>query len=230
MARAAKYITDKLKAAQNAGKAEWLENYVKHDIKSLGVGIPEIREIVTEAVNKLGLSGKSIREQEQILNQLMEEVYTETKLAAIIYIQLFWQQISCKTKLELLSQWFDKGWISDWNVCDWLCVRIITPLIEKDPGVTVAELIKWNRSANLWKARSSLVPFAQASNIQDHKAEIRKLASELIKRNERFCKTAVGWVLREYSKVDAIFVLDFIDEHKTSFTAEVVRNAKKYLK
>jgi hypothetical protein len=36
----------------------------------------------------------------------------------------------------------------------------------------------------------------------------------LIKREERFGKTAVGWALREYSEIDSGFVETFIDEHE----------------
>ncbi|HHJ50839.1 MAG TPA: DNA alkylation repair protein, partial [Phaeodactylibacter sp.] len=47
---------------------------------------------------------------------------------------------------------------------------------------------------------------------------------------ERFCKTAVGWVLREYSKVDEEFVLKFLSDFERWTTKEVVRNATKYIK
>jgi len=49
-----------LKSVRNADKAAWLENYVKHDIKSLGVGIPEIREIVITAEKDFLLTHISI--------------------------------------------------------------------------------------------------------------------------------------------------------------------------
>jgi hypothetical protein len=38
----------------------------------------------------------------------------------------------------------------------------------------------------------------------------------------------VGWILREYSKVDEEFVHDFLSRHVKHTTWEVKRNALKY--
>lgn len=221
-------IIKKIAEQQNPKKAEWLENYVKHDIKSLGVGIPEIRKIVKNVNAELNLTKLPEKEQIDFLNELMQNQFTENKLAAILYLQLFWQHTETKTILNLISGWFDKRWISDWNVCDWLCVRIISPQIDKSPENTIRELAKWNKDDYLWKARASLVPFAQCKSIKKHIETINEFFETLIKRNERFCKTSVGWVLREYSKLNTIFVINFLEKHKLFTTKEVVRNATKY--
>ena len=84
-----KYIENKITSIGNPDKAKWLENYVKHDIKSKGVGIPEIRQIVKEANRNNRLTERDISEQMEILNDLMSRDYTEDKLSAILYIQLF---------------------------------------------------------------------------------------------------------------------------------------------
>ena len=225
-----KHVLERLKAARNADKAAWLEKYVKHDIKSLGVGIPEIREIVKSSENEFLLTQKSVPLQIQALNVLMEQVYTESKLASIIYLQLYWKKSDNRTILELISGWFENRWISDWNVCDWLCVRLISPLIDKDPDNTIEELSKWNKDKYLWKARASLVPFAESKSIGRHIKTILSFSELLIKREERFCKTAVGWVMRQYSKNDSEFVAVFLDKHKEWLTKEVITNATKYFK
>ena len=48
MKKISKNIQDKITSIGKPDKAKWLENYIKHDIKSKGVGIPEIREIIKE--------------------------------------------------------------------------------------------------------------------------------------------------------------------------------------
>jgi 3-methyladenine DNA glycosylase AlkD len=225
-----KHILDRLKSVRNVEKAAWLENYVKHDIKSLGVGIPEIREIVQSTVKDLLLTHKSILLQIQVLNELMEQIYTESKLASIIYLQLYWKKAESGLILKLISEWFENKWISDWNVCDWLCVRLISPLIDKDAENIIEELTLWNKDQYLWKARASLVPFAESRSISKHTNTILSFSELLIKREERFCKTAVGWVLRQYSKTDNEFVTSFLDKHEKWLTKEVIANATKYLK
>lgn len=58
---------------------------------------------------------------------------------------------------------------------------------------------------------------------------MRASCQTLIRREERFAKTAVGWILREISKHDLSFVNGVIEEELAHFTVESLRNASKYL-
>ena len=51
----------------------------------------------------------------------------------------------------------------------------------------------------------------------------------LIRREERFAKTAVGWILRQLSEHDPSFVGDVIEQDSSYLTAESLRNASKTL-
>ncbi len=229
MSDSAKHIIEEIKQLQNAEKAKWLENYVKHDIKSFGVGIPEIRKIVQIFEKENQLSSQPISLQTKFLDDLMGNQFTEPKLAAIIFIQLYWKTNKPTETLQLTSKWLENDWITDWNVCDWLCVRLLSPLVDKEPQQTILEFEKWNTSTNLWRARASLVPFAQCKTIEEHISIILTFSECLIKRDERFCKTAVGWVLRQYSKINETLVIEFLERNKNWTTKEVVKNATKYL-
>lgn len=212
----------------NEKKAAWLENYVKHDIKSKGVGIPKIREIVKRSAKQYDLIKLPFEQQIILLDDLMSSVYTEDKLAAILYMQLYWKDVPASIVLKIISRWFDYKWISDWNVCDWLSVRLLSRAVDQNPKEAIGELNKWNESLNLWKARASLVPFAKCKTIAKHKTTIKKFSSKLIKREERFCKSGVGWVLRSYSKYDKKFVKAFLKDHEKWLIPEVLKNSTKY--
>ena len=120
---------------------------------------------------------KNISEQQDLLNDLMKQEYTEDKLSAILYLQLFWKGKNERQTVELISKWFDNNLITAWNVCDWLCVRILTPMLDNWTEQTLTELSKWNKDRNLWKARASLVPFAQCKTIDHHENIIKKIFS-----------------------------------------------------
>ena len=222
------HIKNQLILKADIKKASWLENYVKHQIKSRGVGIPEIRQILLEANKAYLISDSSVSSQVAFLDDLMISEYTEDKLSAILFIQLFWKNNLNAQKLELIAEWFDKNLIFDWNVCDWLCVRILAPMVDEDPDMIINVLKRWNGSDNLWKARASLVPFTSCKSIKEYIEHIEALSQTLIMRDERFCKTAVGWVLREVSKFDLDFVLNFLAENEMWVTPEVKKNALKY--
>lgn len=229
MSSISRHIQEQISSLYNEKKAKWLENYVKHNIKSKGVGIPQIRTIIKATNQSHQLQSLTIEDQLIFLNDLMSQVYTEDKLAAILYLQLFWKKAEAPLVLSTVENWLDQHWINDWNVCDWMCVRILSPLVDEHPSETVAVLASWNKAPYLWKARTSLVPFAQSKGITNHKAIIYTLCEGLIKREERFCKTAVGWALREFSKHDEQFVIDFLEKFQEWTSKEVIRNARKYI-
>jgi len=222
-------VVEELMEKSVSKKAEWWNRYLKGEIPFMGLGIPEIRKVLLDLNVSGELESLPMNRQVGLVNGLMKGHFAEQKLAAILYIQLFWLGKKKNSLiLGLISDWFDERYIFDWNTTDWLCVRLITPMIDSgDPQVTWS-LKRWNRDPYLWKARASLVPFAQAKSIRDHSTEIERFADMLIRRRERFAKTAVGWVLREYSKVDEEFVLNFLSRHVKHTTAEVKRNALKY--
>lgn len=222
-------IQSRLTALGDEKKARWLENYVKHNIQSKGVGIPQIREVVKAVAKETALTDQSPEIQVAVLNDLVKQPFTEDKLAAILYLQLYWKTANAGQLLDLTGHWFDQCWINDWNVCDWLCVRLLSPVVDRAPEHAVPIFREWNADPYLWKARASLVPFAQCKTIAKHTDTIYNFSVRLIRREERFCKTSVGWILREYSRHDPDFVTRFLDEQREWTTPEVVKNATKYL-
>jgi len=222
-------VFDEIKERATPVKAEWWNQYLKGEIPFLGVGTPDIREIFMNRDRELAFEELPMNRQVSLVNGLMRGKYAEEKLAAILYVQMYWlDRMKGSFLMNLVSDWFDDRHIHDWNTTDWLCVRIITPLVDSGDPQVIWKLKQWNRDSYLWKARASLVPFARARYISQYSKEIMQFSDILIRRNERFAKTAVGWVLREYSKHDPKFVLDFLSKHVKYTNSEVKRNALKY--
>jgi 3-methyladenine DNA glycosylase AlkD len=210
-------------------KADWWNRYMKGEIRFVGAGIPEIRALLLEMNQSEGLDQLPMNRQVNLANSLMRSKLAEHKLAAILYIQLFWLGKQKNTfLLRIISDWFDEGYIFDWNTTDWLCVKVLGPMLDSGDREVLWTLKTWNRHPYLWKARASLVPFAVSKRILEHSKHIERFSDFLIRRDERFAKTAVGWVMREYSKWDEDFVLAFLSKHVKHTPWEVKRNALKY--
>ena len=222
-------IADQIAYRGVAVKAEWWNRYLKGEITFVGTSIPEIRKLLLEMNRKVGFASLAMNRQVGIVNGLMRSNLAEHKLAAILYIQLFWLGNQKNSfLLSLISDWFTDRYIHDWNTTDWLSVKVLTPLIDSGDEKVIWTLKRWNQDPYLWKARASLVPFALSKSIGDHSKSISRFSDILIRREERFAKTAVGWVMREYSKLDEEFVLDFLSKHVKHTTWDVKRNALKY--
>ncbi len=229
MKEARRDIQAGLRQAADPNKAEWWNNYLKGAIAFIGVGTPEIRQLFLDRDREHAFTELSMNKQVSLVNGLMRGSYAEEKLAAILYVQLFWlEKMNSGFLMNLINDWFDDRYIHDWNTCDWLCVRVLAPLIDSADPKVIWKLKQWNRDPYIWKARASLVAFARSRYINQHEKEIAQFSDILIRRKERFAKTAVGWVLREYSREDPDFVLDFLARHASYVTGEVKRNALKY--
>ena len=227
MHQVAQEILEALNEFQDTKKAAWLENYVKHDIKALGVGIPNTRKVIRG--KQEFILTYSLEVQQEILDDLMCDLYTESKLAAILFVQDHWADKNMVFKLKMIEKWFDEDWIYDWNVCDWLCVRLLSPMIDKMGKQFPYQYLKaWNKADNLWQARTSLVAFAACKDIKPHIPTILQFSKVLIKRPERFAKTSVGWLMRVLSKIQMVTVEKFLSNHQKYLTREVIQNALKY--
>ena len=98
----------------------------------------------------------------------------------------------------------------------------------KENGLPCAKAVaKWRTSRNVWQARASLVAFANLTKEREFTPLLLRSCSALIKRDERFAKTGVGWILRELSKSNKDIVMTFIEENKQHFSKESLKKSIK---
>ena len=83
-------ISKELKQTGRSDKADWWNHYLKGTIPFIGAGIPEIRRILLERNLSEGLDQLPMNKQVSMVNRLMKGRFAEEKLAAILYVQLFW--------------------------------------------------------------------------------------------------------------------------------------------
>ena len=81
----------------------------------------------------------------------------------------------------------------------------------------------------MWQARASLVAFVPVAENTDYYPLIERSCQVVTRREERFAKTAVGWILRDVSKHDRAFVERVINENIGHLSRESLKNATKYL-
>lgn len=50
-----------------------------------------------------------------------------------------------------------------------------------------------------------------------------------LEQDEFFINKAIGWALRDYSKTNPKWVIEFIDKHKDALSKLSIREASKYI-
>ena len=90
-------------------------------------------------------------------------------------------------------------------------------------------MIDWSKSENIWLRRVA-IDF-QLQFKEDVNAD---LLEEIIYSNfgtgEFFIDKAIGWSLRDYSKVNPRWVAAFIEKYRNELAKLSIREASKYLK
>lgn len=208
----------------------WWEKYMKGVIPFRGVGIPKNRELLEQWRKEYGLDQLPLEEQLEIALGFFREAMAEDKLAGVLYLQNYlFDKLPWQDLLQRYEELYQAELIFDWNICDWFCVRVLGPTIKMNGFECGTAIAGWRDAEYLWQSRSSVVPFVNLAAEPDYYPLIEKSCTALIKREERFAKTAVGWILRDISKRDENFILSFIKDHLTFFSRESLKNALKYM-
>ena len=227
-------LIDELQTALSAratpARRDWWTRYLKGAIEFRGLGVPEIREEVAAWRTKTGLDSAPLDDQFAIALVLLREPIAEDKLAGILYLQEYLNaHVAWRIALPQYAELLDHGYIHEWSTCDWFCVRVLGPTIARH-GVPCARTIaSWHRAENLWRARASAVAFVNLVADPRFHDLIERSCATLIRRDERFAKTAVGWVMRELSHHDPNRVAKFVRQHERHFSRESLKSATRFL-
>ncbi|PLX08890.1 MAG: DNA alkylation repair protein [Marinilabiliales bacterium] len=104
-----------------------------------------------------------------------------------------------------------KSW---WDSVDLISSRIISLFFKKYPNLAVAMTDAWSQSKNIWLKRVSIIyqlSYKENTNLDILTRHILENANH----SEFFIQKAIGWALREYSKTDHRWVLNFIIKNTT---------------
>jgi 3-methyladenine DNA glycosylase AlkD len=162
--------------------------------------------------------------------RLIEEPLTEDKLAGILALA----EILETGDLDRFARLFQEGHIHDWGVCDWFCVKVLGPLVQREhePLPLARAIAAWSDSGPLWQRRASVVAFVNlAPRPEEHFpgfVELVLATCETITRagKERFVQTGAGWVLRELRRASPDAVDAWLGRHGDLLTADARQSLK----
>lgn len=190
---------------------QWFDNYLKGAIEYRGLKTPSVKKIVKNWYLTNNLNCYTYEEQLMICSDLITSPFAEDKFAGTIYIENYLiSEIDYQILLDKFNLLFQAGYLFDWSTTDWFSTRVLSKIIIKN-GIKAAEIIaNWRKSANFWQRRASIVSFREASKYQDYHPLIEKIIDTLVKEDERFMQTGIGWLLADMSKhyptqVEALF-------------------------
>ncbi len=228
----------RLNAHATTATREWWSRYLRGAASFRGVKMADVRKAVHAWFREERLGEHlSVGQQKDLALMLLEEDYSEDKLAGILFLQeilLPASALDWRSDLPRFACLFDQGYIRDWSTCDWFCVKVLGPLVEQQGEVCARAISEWREANSLWQQRSSIVAFANLArkgdgNFPGFTEMVLNNCTHLLGSQERFVQTGVGWVLRELSHWDQSGVVAFVEANLDRFSREALKNAIKYL-
>ena len=157
------------------------------------------------------------------VHKCWEKDEREFQYVAIDYLKRMEKFLTAEDIPKLKNLALAKSW---WDTIDALD-KIIGGIALAYPEVTET-LIKWSVDENIWLRRIAI-------NHQRGRKEktdtdlLEKIIFNNLGQTEFFINKAIGWSLREYSKVNPDWVRDFIEKYQEDLAPLSIREGSKYI-
>ncbi len=206
----------------NAENAVYMKQYMKGQYAYFGIKSPLRKELEKKFRNSLGkLSEADLLAVSHWCWQAEEREYQ--------YFIMELLRRNSKTipreRLDLYERMIvEKSW---WDTIDFIAVNLVGPYFKQYPDQIPTVTQGWMASQNIWLQRTCILFQLKYKNNVDL-VLLDGFIQQLKDSREFFIRKAIGWMLREYSKTDADFVIQYLKDNKLSGLSE--REALKWLK
>lgn len=195
--------------------------YMRNQFEYFGFSAPERRRITKPFLEKSFLPDKAN------LAKLIPELWAKPERD----FQQFGQDLMFKYVKQL-----EKGDIelfefmmthqSWWDTVDFIATKLVGQYFKNFPSERDFYVHKWLQSGNIWLQRAALIfQLKYKTNIDT--TILTTAIHHLLDSKEFFIDKAIGWILREYSKINPKWVVDFVE--KTALSNLSKREALRLL-
>lgn len=193
--------------------------YMKNNFPFLGLPKPKLTTVIKPYI-------KAATKEEVdwgFVDVCWQKDYREAQYTGVEYLFAIQKKLLEQDLDKLRQLIITKSW---WDTADSLD-RIVGLLVQKYPALSKT-MIDWSKNDNIWLRRVAIDFQLQ------YKEEVNAdLLEEVICNNfassEFFVNKAIGWSLRDYSKINPAWVANFIERHKNELSKLSIKEGSKYL-
>jgi 3-methyladenine DNA glycosylase AlkD len=216
-------IRSTLRSAGDAERARGAQAYMKSDMPSWGIRVPEVRRIVKVAAKQFPVS-TPVSLRDAVLDmwrnaEAREERYAAIELTGLPMVKEDLDMLPVYEEIIRTGAW--------WDLVDGVSHRLCALLLAHRSTMTPL-LLQWSTDQDMWIRRASITAQLAAKSLTDP-----GLLAAVIKPNladkEFFIRKAIGWALREYSKTNPEWVRAFAAENGPALSPLSTREAVRLL-
>ena len=212
-------IFEIFRSAANPQKAAPMSAYMRDQFPFLGIQKPERKKLIGDfmkAVDKKAID-------RAFVFKCWEQPEREFQYLAVDYLTKLKAGLTQNDIPDLKRFITAKSW---WDTVDSLDL-IVGDIASRFPEVNDT-LLKWSVDENIWLRRTA-IDHQLARKGKTDTSLLAKIILNNLGQSEFFINKAIGWSLREYSKINPDWVREFICNHKDKMSPLSVREGGKYL-
>lgn len=191
----------------NPANAVAAKAYLRNQFDCFGLKTDQRREI-TKLLFKKELP--ALEEIPSILSDAWMHPMREMQYFAIELAACYKKEWPEEMIVHFEKMILGKSW---WDTVDAIASQLTGPYFKRFRGQKIPVTSKWNTSDNIWLQRSSLI-FQLLYKKETDTALLKKYILRLRKSDEFFVQKAIGWVLRQYARTNADWVIQFVEQHE----------------
>lgn len=203
-------IIEVISQHDNPMNAVPMKKYLKNKFEYYGIKAPQLRELSKPFLQKERLP--EISDVPTIVNNLWNHPQREAQHIAIEILKKY-----LKTEPEEWIELYEKLIIekSWWDTVDAIAAWFVGNHFKRFPHHVQAYTSQWMASENIWLQRTCLIFQLKYKNKTDFEL-MKSFILPLAGSKEFFIRKAIGWALREYSKIEPELVLQFAKQNAIS--------------
>lgn len=213
-------IKDLLIENQDAAQAEKMSAYMQNRFPFAGIPKPKLKELMKPFLKE---TAKAPLDWALIFG-LWELEQREAQYIALAYLEKHRKQLLPGDLANLKALITTKSW---WETVDTIDA-LVGEIVKKDEGLKAVMLL-WAVDENMWLRRTA-IDFQQKYKGDTDTLLLEKIIAANLGSREFFINKAIGWSLRDYSKVNPDWVRDFIERYREQMAPLSIKEASKYLR
>lgn len=205
----------------NADKAQQMEAYMKHHFSFFGV-MRNDRKLILNQLSEI--KQFTIHQKVDLALALWQHPNREMQHLAMDILLPASKKVTPEHYPKVVQLLEQKQW---WDTIDLLSSHLVGAMYLNHPEFMLPKLEAMNASSNFWLNRITII-FQLKYKTQFNAALFERFAGPHITQKEFFIQKAIGWMLREQSKINPSYVQGYLAQHPELSNLSK-REASKYL-
>jgi len=182
--------------------------YMRNQFEFFGMTSPLRKEVQKPWLIKANLPSKTMLEN--IVHTLWLKPQREYQFFAQELVFKYAKQFEKEDIALLEFMVTHKSW---WDTVDYIAANLLGTYFKLYPAQRAIYVQQWLASGNFWLQRSAILFQLKYKDKVDTEM-LSYVITSLLGSKEFFINKAIGWMLREYSKSNPTWVVNFVNRHK----------------